>query len=138
MGLEREIRYWVTEGEAPSGGVEMVQAYFLRRPALRIRLIDQCRGEFTLKIHRAQGSYELEGRLPVTLVRLLLRLPLPRVEKLRLREGPLEVDTYFWPRRVTIVECELSPDDALQLGDSADVQHAWKACDPAGWSHGKT
>jgi CYTH domain-containing protein len=120
MAVEREIRFWVTEGEPPhDGGRQLEQVYLARYPiTLRVRLIEGKHAWLTLKLPRHEGSYEWETALPGAWARMLLRLPfLPRIQKRRLCEGDLEVDVFSWPAELVLIECELSPDAGLTLSD---------------------
>jgi CYTH domain-containing protein len=120
VGVEREIRFVVTEGEAPRGGRAIEQGYLLRRPAsLRVRLIDDSHARVTLKLPRSEGRFEWEVPIPASLARVLLALPLPRVAKHRRLEGRLEVDSYRWPRPLIICECELEAGEGPDLRDAA-------------------
>ncbi len=132
VATEREIRFVVTEGEPPAGGTSVVQAYLLRKPALRVRLTGRRRGTSTLKFPRANGDLEFEFPVPAWGVRRLLRLPLPRVEKTRLVDGELEIDVYSWPRKLVVVECELGEDATFDLRD-AEARGAWMAARRPAW-----
>jgi CYTH domain-containing protein len=119
MSVEREIRYRVTDGAPPPGGARLVQAYLLRGPlTLRVRLAEGRGAHMTLKLPRSDGRYEWEWPVPSALARALLRLPLPRVEKRRSREGRLEVDRLEWPAGVLLVELELEPGEGPDLRDA--------------------
>ena len=125
MGVEREIRFLVTEGEPPAGGRRLVQAYLLRGPtSARVRLVEGGVARFTLKRPRFEGRFEWEWDLPTSLVRALLRLPLPRVEKTRRVDGDLEIDRYLWPFGLVVVECELSEGGGPDLCDPG-AREAW-------------
>ena len=120
MAIEREIRFRVTEGEPPPGGVALAQVYLLRgRATARVRLAPGGRASATVKLPRAEGRFEWECRVPTWLARALLRLPLPRVEKTRRREGRLEVDRLNWPPGIVLVELELAPGEGPDLRDAA-------------------
>jgi CYTH domain-containing protein len=120
MAVEREIRFRVTDGEPPPGGAIMTQVYLLRgRATARVRVTDGRGARLTVKLPRAEGRHEWEWRLPAALGRALLRLPLPRVEKTRLREGRLEVDRLAWPPGgIVLVELELAPGEGPDLRDA--------------------
>ena len=132
MSVEREIRYRVTAGDPPPGGVRMEQAYLLRgRLSLRVRQAEGQGPRMTLKAPRGDGRYEWEWRVPRALARALLRMPLPRVEKRRSREGRLEVDRLEWPPGVLLVELELRPGEGLDLRDAAARARLMEAHRPA-------
>lgn len=132
MAVEREIRFRVTEGEPPPDGVAMVQAYLLRaRVTARVRLVSGGRASATLKLPRAEGRTEWECRIPVGLARALLRLPLPRVEKTRRREGRLDVDRLEWPVGIVLVELELAPGEGPDLRDVAARARTMEAHRPS-------
>jgi len=119
MSVEREIRYRVTAGAPPPGGIRMVQAYLLRGPVtLRVRLTEGRGARMTLKVPRGDGRTEWEWPVPSALARALLSLPLPRVEKRRSREGRLEVDRLEWPAGVLLVELELERGEGPDLRDA--------------------
>lgn len=133
MGVEREIRYVVDEGEPPPGGRDIVQAYLLRRPlSLRARVLDGREGWITLKAPRAEGRFEWEIAAPAALARWAARLGLPRVEKLRRVEGDLEVDVYRWPRRLVVCECELAAGQGPDLRDAA-ARAGWMEARRPAW-----
>lgn len=133
MGVEREIRFLVTEGEPPAGGRRLVQAYLLRgRATLRVRLVDGREARATLKLPRAEGRWEWELGVPAVLVRWLLALPLPRVEKTRLVLGELEVDRLSWPEPLLLCECELAPGTGPDLRD-VEARQRWMEARRPGW-----
>jgi len=118
MALEREIRFRVTDGEPPAGGRRMEQAYLLRgRATARVRLGEGKGARFNVKLPAAEGRHEFHWPLPERLARALLRLPLPRVEKIRRREGRLEVDRLTWPEDIVLVELELREGEGPDLRD---------------------
>ncbi len=118
MPVEREIRFRVTEGEPPRGGRRMEQGYFLRgRTTARVRVAEGKGARVTVKTPRDDGRAEWEWSVPPWLGRLLLRLPLPRVEKTRREEGRLEVDTLWWPPDVVLCELELGEGEGPDLRD---------------------
>lgn len=118
MALEREIRFRVTDGDPPPGGRRMEQAYLLRGPATaRVRIAQGKGACFNVKLPAAEGRHEFQWRLPERLARALLRLPLPRVEKIRRREGRLEVDCLTWPEPIVLVELELREGEGPDLRD---------------------
>lgn len=118
MSLEREIRFCVTDGDPPPGGRRLEQGYFLRGPiTARIRIAEGKGARCNVKLLAAEGRHELEWWLPERLARVLLRLPLPRVEKQRRREGRLEVDRLTWPAELVLVELELRPGEEPDLRD---------------------
>jgi len=122
VAVELEIRFRVTSGAPPPGGRRMVQGYLLRGPraTARIRLADGGGARLTVKTRRAAGGrHEWEWRVPAALARVLLRLPVPIVEKTRRAEGRVEVDVLTWPPGHVLVELELEPDDPLDLRDPA-------------------
>jgi len=118
MAREREIRFRVTDGEPPPGGRRMVQGYLLRgRATARVRIGEARGARFTVKLPAAEGRHELDWPVPERLARALLRLPLPRVEKLRRREGRLEIDRVLWPEALVLVELELRDGEGPDLRD---------------------
>lgn len=118
MAREREIRFRVTEGDPPAGGRRLVQGYLLRGPiTARVRIAEGKAARFNVKLPAAEGRHEFEWRLPEALARALLRLPLPRVEKRRRREGRLEVDRVDWPMDLVLVELELRDGEGPDLRD---------------------
>lgn len=118
MAREREIRFRVTDGEPPAGGRHLEQAYLLRGPATaRVRVGEERGALFNVKLPAAEGRYEFQWPLPERLARALLRLPLPRVEKVRRREGRLEVDRLIWPADLVLVELELRDGEGPDLRD---------------------
>jgi CYTH domain-containing protein len=118
MSLEREIRFRVTDGEPPAGGRRLEQAYLLRGPiTARVRIAEGKPARCNVKLPAAEGRHEFEWRLPERIARALLRLPLPRVEKQRRREGRLEVDRLTWPVDVVLVELELRDGEGPDLRD---------------------
>lgn len=120
MAREREIRFRVTDGDPPAGGRRLEQAYLLRGPVTaRVRVGEEPGALFNVKLPAAEGRHEFEWRLPGRLARALLRLPLPRVEKLRRREGRLEVDRLLWPEEIVLVELELREGEGPDLRDVA-------------------
>ena len=74
MGIEREIRFLVTDGEPPPHtGRKLEQAYLLRFPAtLRVRLVEGQGARLTLKWPRREGNHEWEIALPLRLAKALL------------------------------------------------------------------
>jgi CYTH domain-containing protein len=119
MALEREIRFRVTDGEPPDGGRRLEQAYLVRGPiTVRVRTGEAGAARLNVKLPAAEGRHEFEWRLPELLARLLLRLPLPRVEKLRRREDRLEVDRLTWPADIVLVELELADGEGPDLRDA--------------------
>jgi CYTH domain-containing protein len=119
MAIEREIRFRVTEGAPPAGGVRMEQAYLLRGPmTARVRVAEGRGARMTVKAPRGDGRFEWEWRVPDAVAHALLRLPLPRVRKTRRREGRLEVDTLTWPQGVVLVELELADGEGPDLRDA--------------------
>jgi CYTH domain-containing protein len=119
MAIEREIRFRVTDGAPPAGGVRMEQAYLLRGPVTaRVRVAEGERARMTVKAPRGDGRFEWEWRVPDAVARALLGLPLPRVRKTRRREGRLEVDTLTWPPDVVLVELELADGEGPDLRDA--------------------
>jgi CYTH domain-containing protein len=132
MPVEREIRFRVAEGEPPPGGEPMVQVYLLRgRATARVRLVADRAARFALKLPRTEGRFEWECPVPAALARALLRLPLPRVEKTRRREGRLEVDRLAWPPGIVLVELELAPGEGPDLRDAPARARAMEAHRPA-------
>lgn len=120
MALEREIRFRVTEGEPPAGGLRMEQAYLLRGPiTARVRVGEAAGARFNVKLPAAEGRHEFEWPIPGWLAGALLRLPLARVEKDRRREGRLEVDRLRWPAGIVLVELELRDGEGPDLRDVA-------------------
>src|SRR4030095_13853901 len=92
VAIEREIRFRVTDGHPPPGGVAMVQAYLLRGPiTARVRIAERQPARMTVKAPFRDGRLEWEWRIPDRAANALLKLPLPRVEKTRRKEGRLEV-----------------------------------------------
>lgn len=119
MALEREIRFRVTAGEPPAGGRRLAQAYLLRGPVTaRVRIGEDKGARLNVKMPAAEGRHELEWPLPGWLARALLCLPLPRVEKVRRREGRLEVDRLTWPAEIVLVELELREGEGPDLRDA--------------------
>lgn len=119
MAIEREIRFRVTDGTPPAGGVRMEQAYLLRGPVTaRVRVAEGKGARMTVKAPRGDGRFEWEWRVPGAVAHALLRLPLPRVRKTRRREGRLEVDTLTWPPDVVLVELELEAGEGPDLRDA--------------------
>ncbi len=119
LAVEREIRFRVTRGEPPTGGRAMVQAYVWRgRGTLRVRLVEGGEARMTLKAPRHEGRFEWEWPIPASLARTVLALPLPRVEKTRLRSGRLEVDRLSWPAPIVLCELELGADEGPDLRDA--------------------
>ncbi len=131
MGLEREIRFLVTDGRPAAPGRSIVQIYLWRRPALRVRLVDDREARLNLKVARGLADREWELPVPAFVARMLARLPLPRVEKTRCVEGRLEIDCYQWPRELVVVECELGADETLDLDDPAARSRWMEARRPA-------
>lgn len=132
MALEREIRFRVTEGDPPAGGRLMEQAYLLRGPATaRVRVGEERGAFFNVKLPAAQGRHEFQWPLPERLARALLRLPLPRVEKRRRREGRLEVDRLSWPEDIVLVELELAEGEGPDLRDVEARRRFMEAHRPA-------
>jgi len=120
MALEREIRFRVTDGEPPAGGRRMEQAYLLRGPVTaRVRIGEGKGARFNVKLPAAEGRHEFQWPLPEWLAHALLRLPLPRVEKIRRREDRLEVDRLSWPADIVLVELELRDGEGPDLRDVA-------------------
>jgi|SRR5690606_5502487 len=120
MALEREIRFRVTEGEPPAGGRRMEQAYLLRGPmTVRVRTGEPEGARFNVKLPAPEGRREYQWPLPGWLARALLRLPLPRIEKTRLRAGRLEIDRLSWPCEIVLVELELHDGEGPDLRDAA-------------------
>ena len=120
MAVEREIRFRVTEGTPPAGGVRMEQAYLLRGPVtVRVRVAEGRGARMTVKAPRGDGRWEWEWRVPESFARALLRLPLPCVRKTRRREGRLEVDSLAWPPEIVLVELELADGEGPDLRDAA-------------------
>jgi CYTH domain-containing protein len=120
VAIEREIRFRVTDGNPPPGGAAMVQAYLLRGPiTARVRSTADEPARMTIKAPFRDGRLEWEWQVPARLASALLALPLPRVEKLRRREGRLEVDVLSWPPAIVLVELELAPDEGPDLRDAA-------------------
>jgi len=118
MALEREIRFRVTDGDPPAGGRRMEQAYLLRgRATARVRVGEEKGARFNVKLPAAEGRHEFQWPLPERLARALLRLPLPRIEKTRRREGRLEVDHLSWPEDIVLVELELRDGEGPDLRD---------------------
>ena len=119
MAIEREIRFRVTQGEPPAGGISMQQAYLLRGPlTARVRVAAGKGARMTVKAPYRDGRLEWEWRVPDVVARALLWLPLPRVEKSRRREGRLEVDVLRWPPGIVLVELELAPGEGPDLRDA--------------------
>ncbi len=134
MAVEREIRFRVLRGEPPAGGRRIVQGYLLRGPVtLRVRLVDGGDASLTLKLPRAEGRTEWECRLPPRWARILLALPLPRVEKTRAREGPLEVDRLSWPEPIVLCEWELAPGEGPDLRD-VEARRRWMETRRPSWA----
>jgi CYTH domain-containing protein len=132
LGVEREIRFRVTEGTPPAGGVAMEQVYLLRgRVTARVRRAEGRPARFTLKAPCGDGRFEWELPVPGALARALLRLPLPRVAKHRRREGRLEVDQLDWPPGLVLVELELAPGEGPSLRDVAARARFMEAHRPA-------
>jgi CYTH domain-containing protein len=132
MAIEREIRFRVTEGTPPAGGVRMEQAYLLRgRVTARVRVAEGRGARMTLKAPRGDGRWEWEWYVSEFLARALLRLPLPRVHKTRRREGRLEVDTLTWPPEIVLVELELADGEGPDLRDAAGRAAFMEAQRPA-------
>lgn len=132
MGIEREIRFRVSRGGPPSGGRAIVQAYLLRgRATLRVRLVEGAQAWLTLKLPGREGRFEWQRRVPVALARALLALPLPRVEKTRLRQDGLEIDRLHWPERLVLCEWELAPGEGPDLRDAAGRSGWMEARRPA-------
>jgi CYTH domain-containing protein len=120
VAIEREIRFRVTDGHPPPGGVAMVQAYLLRGPiTARVRIAEGKPARMTVKAPFRDGRLEWEWRIPDRAANALLKLPLPRVEKTRRQEGRLEVDVLSWPPNVVLVELELAPEEGPDLRDAA-------------------
>lgn len=120
MGLEREIRFRVSDGDPPAGGARMVQGYLLRgRLTARVRLTEGVGARLTVKVPAGDGRREWEWWLPEPLARALLRLPLPSVVKMRQRQGRLEVDRLEWPAAIVLIELELAPHEGPDLRDAA-------------------
>lgn len=118
MAREREIRFRVSDGDPPADGRRLAQAYLLRGPlTARVRVGEEPGALVNLKLPAAEGRYEFQWRVPGWLARALLRLPLPRVEKLRRREGRLEVDCLTWPEAIVLVELELREGEGPDLRD---------------------
>lgn len=135
MALEREIRFRVTEGEPPAGGRRMEQAYLLRGPVtVRVRTGEEGGARFTVKLPAAEGRREYQWRLPERLARALLRLPLPRIEKTRLRAGRLEIDRLSWPGDIVLVELELRDGEGPDLRD-ADARRRFMEAHRPAWVH---
>jgi CYTH domain-containing protein len=134
LAIEREIRFLVTDGDPPAGGVRMRQAYLLRGPAtLRVRQAEGGPARMTVKApHPGGGRFEWEWRVSGALTRALLRLPLPRVEKTRARSGRLEVDVLSWPPGIVLVELELDRGEPFDLTDPAARARLMEAHRP-GW-----
>jgi len=110
----------VTDGSPPPGGVRMEQAYLLRgRVTARVRVAEGKPARATVKAPWRDGRLEWEWRVPDGVAHALLRLPLPRVEKTRRREGRLDVDALTWPPGIVLVELELAPDEGPDLRDAA-------------------
>ncbi|RIL05180.1 MAG: hypothetical protein DCC71_11370 [Proteobacteria bacterium] len=112
----------MTDGEPPAGGVPMAQAYLLRGPVTaRVRVAEGRGARMTVKAPAPgrDGRREWEWRVPETLARALLRLPLPCVVKTRREEGRLEVDRLEWPPDIVLVELELAPGEGPDLRDAA-------------------
>jgi CYTH domain-containing protein len=120
LAIEREIRFRVIDGEPPAGGVRMQQAYLLRgRVSARIRVAEGSGARVTVKAPRGDGRYEWEWRVPESVARALLKLPLACVRKTRRREGRLEVDRLEWPPGIVLIELELDPGEGPDLRDAA-------------------
>jgi CYTH domain-containing protein len=118
MAREREIRFRVIEGDPPAGGRRLVQGYLLRGPiTARVRIAEDGPARLNVKLPAAEGRHEFECWLPEPLAHALLRLPLPRVEKRRRREGRLEVDRFEWPTELVLVELELRDGEGPDLRD---------------------
>jgi CYTH domain-containing protein len=133
VGIEREIRYVVTEGTPPAGGEPLVQAFLLRRPvALRVRVLGGARAVVTLKAKRGAANLEWERPFPLALARAVLRGRFPRIEKTRLRDGDLEIDVFAWPGPLVVVECELPANAPIDLEDPA-ARAAWMASRRPAW-----
>lgn len=132
MAREREIRFRVTDGDPPAGGRRLVQGYLLRGPiTARVRIAEGKPARFNVKLPAAEGRHEFEWRLPEALARALLRLPLPRVEKHRRREGRLEVDRVDWPADLVLVELELRDGEGPDLRDVVARRRFMEAHRPA-------
>jgi len=120
LAIEREIRFLVTDGIPPRGGVWMEQAYLLRgRVTARVRIAEGKGARMTVKAPRGDGRYEWEWRVPESIARALLHLPLPCVRKTRRREGRLDVDCLEWPPGIVLVELELDAGEGPDLRDVA-------------------
>jgi CYTH domain-containing protein len=120
LAIEREIRFRVTDGDPPPGGVALLQGYLLRgRVTARVRVTEGKPARVTVKAPYRDGRFEWELRVPEALAHALLRLPLPCVAKRRRREGRLDVDVLEWPPDVVLVELELAPDEGPDLRDAA-------------------
>ena len=110
-----------------------MQAYLLRgRVSARVRLVDGRRARATVKAPRREGRFEWECPVPAGLARALLALPLPRVEKRRLVDGDLEVDTYGWPAGLVVIECELADGAGPDLRN-APARAAWMEARRPSW-----
>jgi CYTH domain-containing protein len=120
VAIEREIRFRVTDGTPPPGGVAMVQGYLLRGAVTaRVRVANGKPARVTVKAPYRDGRLEWEWSVPDAVARALLALPLPRVEKTRRPEGRLDVDTLAWPPGIVLVELELEPGEGPDLRDVA-------------------
>lgn len=120
LAIEREIRFRVTEGAPPPGGVAMQQAYLLRgRVTARVRIAEGKGARVTVKAPHRDGRFEWEWRVPESIARTLLALPLPCVRKTRRREGRLDVDVLSWPPGIVLVELELDAGEGPDLRDVA-------------------
>jgi CYTH domain-containing protein len=110
----------------------MRQAYLLRGPiTARVRVAEGQPARITVKAPRADGGrFEWEWPVPGALARALLRLPLPRVEKVRSRAQRLDVDVLCWPPGIVLVELELEPHELLDLCDPAARARAMEAHRP--------
>ncbi len=98
----------------------MQQAYLLRgRLSARVRVSEGEGARITVKAPRGDGRYEWELRVPESLARAVLELPLPCVRKTRRREGRLEVDRLEWPPDIVLIELELDPGEGPDLRDAA-------------------
>jgi CYTH domain-containing protein len=132
LAIEREIRFRVTDGTPPSGGVAMEQAYLLRgRVTARVRITRGKPARMTVKSPYGDGRREWEWRVPTAVARALLALPLPRVVKTRRRDGRLEVDVLSWPPGIVLIELELGRDEGPDLRDVAARRAFMEAHRPA-------
>ncbi len=135
MAIERELRFLVTDGKPPEAGRHIVQAYLLRgRTTVRVRVDEEKGARMTVKWPAREGRHEFEWRLPGSLARAVLRLPLPIVEKTRLCEGRLEIDRLSWPAGFVLVELELEVGEGPDLHDLA-ARQAFMAAHRPSWVH---